>query len=141
MAVTLEDLKDELLITWGNDDMKLQRKLDTAIDIIERYTNQSLTPKTVTRIGNGSNLEFYGAPILNITGAKSVRYNNLGATIHANNGDTIEIELGAVNIKALDEAVIRIASTLYEDGIIDPVKLPSDVQLLVNQFRLDSFVS
>lgn len=141
MAVTLQDLKDELEITWSEDDLKLQRKLDAAIDVIERYTNHSLRAKTITLTSTGKPINFFGAPILSVSGAQRVCYNSTGVTLYAKEGDTISISMGVSDIKALDEAVIRIASTLYEDGEIDAVKLPLDVQLLVNQYRLDDFIS
>ncbi len=138
--VTLDDLKQELLVTWSQDDAKLQRKLNAAIDIVERYTNRSLVSKTVTRRSNGCPIEFYGSPIESITGATRVDYNSLCAIIHAKSGDVVSIELGESDITALDEAVLRIAATLYENGEISEVNLPLDVQLLINQYRLDSFV-
>lgn len=141
MAVTLQDLKDELEITWSDDDLKLQRKLDAAIDVVERYTNHSLVAKTITLTSTGKPIEFFGAPILSVSGAQRECYNNTGVTLYAKDGDVITIDMGVSNIKSLDEAVIRIASTLYEDGEIDAVRLPLDVQLLINQFRLDDFIS
>lgn len=141
MAVTLQDLKDELEITWSDDDLKLQRKLDAAIDVVERYTNQSLVAKTITITSTGKPIEFFGTPILSITGAQRECYHGIGVTLYARDGDVITIDMGVSDIKALDEAVIRIASTLYEDGEIDSVRLPIDVQLLINQFRLDDFIS
>lgn len=141
MAVTLQDLKDELEITWSDDDLKLQRKLDAAIDVIERYTNHSLVSKTITLTSTGRPIDFFGSPILSVSGAQKECYNDMGVALYAKDGDIITISMGVSNIKALDEAVIRIASTLYEDGEIDAVKLPIDIQLLVNQFRLDDFIS
>lgn len=138
--VTIQDLKDELLITWSQDDAKLQRKLNAAIGIVESYTNRSLVSKTVTRRSNGCPIEFYGSPIDSITGATRVDYTSLGAIIHAKSGDTVTIELGESDITALDEAVLRIGATLYENGEISEVTLPLDVQLLINQYRLDSFI-
>ena len=141
MAVTLQDLKDELEITWSEDDLKLQRKLDAAIDIVERYTNHSLKSKTITLTSTGRPIEFFGAPILSVSGAQRECYNDMGVTLYAKDGDVITISMGVSNIKALDEAVIRIASTLYEDGEINTMHLPIDIQLLINQFRLDDFIS
>lgn len=138
--VTIDDLKDELLITWSQDDAKLTRKLNAAINIVERYTNRSLVSKIVTRRSNGCPIEFYGSPIEDITGATQVEYTSLGAMIYAPSGSVVSIGLGESDITALDEAVLRIAATLYENGEISEVTLPLDVQLLINQYRLDSFV-
>lgn len=137
---TINQLKDELAITWNQDDNKLQRKLDAAIGIIERYTNRSLSQKTVTLVSYGRPIEFYGAPILSVTGAKTACYNPMGGTFFADEGDEIEVLLGVSDIPSLTEAVIRVAATLYENGEVSEVNLPVDVQLLVNQFRLDSFI-
>ena len=137
---TLIELKEELGISWNNDDSKLQRKLDAAIRIIERYTNRSLTQKTVTLTSYGYPIEFYGSPILSVTGAKTACYNPMGGTFFADEGDDIEVSLGVSDIPSLTEAVIRVAATLYENGEVSEVNLPVDVQLLVNQFRLDSFI-
>lgn len=137
---TLSQLKEELGITWNTDDAKLQRKLNAAIGIIERYTNRSIVAKTVTLKSYGKPIEFYGDPIISVNGAVSTCYNPLGVTIRAKEGDTVTIQLGASNINSLTEAVIRVAATLYENGEISEVSLPLDVQLLVNQFRLDSFL-
>lgn len=140
VMVTIDDLKDELLITWSQDDAKLQRKLNAAVDIVERYTNRSLVSKTVTRRSNGCPIEFYGSPIESINGATRVEYTSLGAMIYAKSGDVVSIELGESYITALDESVLRIGATLYENGEISEVNLPLDVQLLLNQYRLDSFI-
>ena len=141
IMVNLQDLKDELAITWVEDDAKLTRKLNSAISIIEKYTNQSLVAKTVTLISNGKPKEFLQTPILNITGAKCVEHKAIGVVLYAKHGEEITIELGVSPYTNLYEAVIRLAVYLFEDREINPLNLPEDVQALVNQFRNDNFIS
>lgn len=140
MAVTLQDLKDYLNINFDNDDNKLERKLNAAILIVERYTNHSLVAKTISYTSNGYSKQIYQYPILSITGAESVCYDNLHVTINAKLGDIVTIQLGVSEESNLDEAVLRIAGDLYENVEISEVALPIDVQLLLNQFIRDSFI-
>lgn len=140
MAVTLQDLKDYLNIQFSQDDAKLTRKLNSAIKIVELYTNHSLVAKTITYTSNGRYKEFYGYPILSITGAKSTCYNDLSVIIHSNEGETVTIQLGVSDDANLDEAVLRIAADIYENIEISETTLPLDVQLLLNMSRRDSFL-
>lgn len=141
MAVTIQDLKHELRIDWSEDDIQLTRKLNSAIQIVERYTNQSLKEKTIKLRSYGKWIEFFGAPILEIRHAEKAEYNDMGVCLYAKHGAEIEIDLGVTDLANIDEAVIRIAVSIYEGEEITEVTLPIDVQLLLNQFRLDSFIS
>lgn len=139
--VTLQDLKDYLNIDYDNDDSKLDRKLKSAIRIVERYTNHSLRNRVDKIVSNGLPIQYFFSPIERITGAKEVCYNDVSATIYSKSGDTIEIILGVSDEPNLDEAVLRIASSLYENIEISEITLPLDVQLLINQFRRDDFLN
>lgn len=139
--VALSDLKDYLNIPFNQDDAKLTRKLNAAVRIVELYTNLSLVAKTVTIRGSRRGVVFFGSPIISITGATDTCYNDMSVTIYANDGDTVTVQLGAVDEPNLDEAVLRIAATLYEGIEISEVTLPLDIQLLINQFRHDDFIS
>lgn len=139
--VDLNALKDYLNIDFNQEDAKLTRKLNAAIRIVERYTNLSLVAKTVTIRGSRRGVVFFGSPIISITGATDTCYNDMSVTIYAKDGDNVTVQLGAVDEPNLDEAVLRIASTLYEGIEISEVTLPLDVQLLINQFRHDDFIS
>lgn len=141
MAVTLTDLKDYLNIDYPNDDLKLERKLNAAIRVVEKYTNHSLRDHDIIIIGTGCASEFYGYPIDSITGAERIEYTDMGACVTAKIGDRVTIKMGISEEPNLDEAVLRIASTLYEEIEISETTLPLDVQLLLNQYRLDSFIS
>lgn len=136
--VTIDNLKDYLNIDFNDDNVKLQRKLDASISRIERYTNLSLVAKTVNKRVYGT-FEFYGSPIISITGTPNICYNETGFTATGNG--IIQIELGATDNPMIDEAVLKLAGQLYEDIEIDSVNLPLDIQLLLNQFRNDSFLS
>lgn len=139
--VALSDLKDYLNIDFNQDDAKLTRKLNAAIRIVERYTNLSLVAKTVSIRGSRRGVVFFGSPIISITGATDTCYNDMSVTIYAKDGDTVTIQLGEVDEPNLGEAILRIAATLYEGIEISEVTLPLDVQLLINQFRHDDFIS
>lgn len=139
--VTLSDLKQELRIDWNQDDAQLTRKLNSAIDIIEQYTNQSLVAKSVTLVSNGYPIEFFKTPIINIAGAHKVEHCGIVTILHAKRGDTITIDLGVSTYVNLYEAVIRLAVYLYEDREINAMTLPIDIQGLVNMYRNDNFIS
>src|SRR5690606_41590998 len=48
---TLEQLKEDLRVDFPDDDSILQRNLDAATAIIERYTGLSMSDKTLTFTG------------------------------------------------------------------------------------------
>lgn len=138
--VTLDDLKDYLNVDYNDDNAKLQRKLNSAVRVVERYTNHSLSDKVITYTSNGHCREFYQYPIESVLGAVRVEYKDLSVIVYAKDGDIVTIDLGVSDEPNLDEAVLRIAATLYENIEISEVNLPLDVQLLLNKFRRDSFL-
>ena len=136
--VDLSDLKDALRIDFNDDDDILDRKLKTAIQVVERYTGHSLRDRSITYISDGKRREFFEYPIT-VNGGDVVE-DGFSTFVYAKKGDSVTITFGVSEHENLWEAVIRIASYLYENIDINEVSLPADVQLLINQFRRDSFI-
>lgn len=141
MAVTIEQFKKIARIDYNDDNDELQLYLDASVEFIEKYTNYSLSAKTVTLISNGCPIEYYGYPILSVSGTDKIEYGSLSATLYAPSGSTITVNLGDSNNAILKSAVYSLALTMYESKEISEVTLPVDLQCKINQFRRDSFIS
>lgn len=141
MAVSLVQFKKIARIDYNNDDDELQLYLDASVEFIENYTNYSLSEKSVTLRSKGSPIEYFGYPILSISGATSTHYGDISVLIFAKEGETITIQLGDSNIAILKSAVYSLALTMYESKEMEDIKLPVDLQFKINQFRRDDFIS
>lgn len=141
MSVSLAQFKKIARIDYNNDDDELQLYLDASVEFIEKYTNYSLSEKTVILHSNGSPIEYFGYPILSINGATNTHQGSTSVIIYSKAGDTITIELGDSNIAILKSAVYSLALTMYESKEMEDIKLPVDLQFKVNQFRRDDFIS
>ena len=137
--VDLADLKEALRIDFPDDDNILERKLRTAIAVIERYTSHSLHDHTEVIRSNGCPIEVYKYPIVSVDGG-DVEEMSIKSVIKAPRGSDVTITYGVSEHANLWEAVIRVASYLYENIDINEVSLPADVQLLINQYRRDDFI-
>lgn len=137
--VDLADLKEALRIDFPDDDNILERKLRTAIAVIERYTSHSLHEHTEVIRSNGYPIEVYKYPIVSVDGG-DVEEMSIKSVIKAPRGSDVTITYGVSEHANLWEAVIRVASYLYENIDINEVSLPADVQLLINQYRRDDFI-
>lgn len=138
--VTLDQLKEDLRVDFSNDDAILQRNLDAAMAIVEKYTGYSMTSKSVPyRAVVGHKFKVYMSPVGSVTGGT---YEVCGAyTVITPTQSTVTVNYGSVDYANLNKAVLRIAADLYENVEISEVTLPIDVQLLLNQYRNDSFLS
>lgn len=139
VGVDLADLKEALRIDFPDDDNILERKLRTAIAVIERYTSHSLHEHTEVIRSNGYPIEVYKYPIVSVDGG-DVDEMSIKSVIKAPRGSDVTITYGVSEHANLWEAVIRVASYLYENIDINEVSLPADVQLLINQYRRDDFI-
>ncbi|MNT48687.1 Phage gp6-like head-tail connector protein [compost metagenome] len=138
--ITLEQFKNIARIDFDNDDDELQLYLDGAIEYIENYTNYSLKEKTLTKVSNGCPIEFYGAPVINITGSDRVDNEDFSVLIYAKRGDTVTIELGVNESPLLESCVYSLALSMYETKEMYAINLPVDLQFKINKFRRDSFL-
>lgn len=143
VMVTLDDLKQELLIDFSDFDVSLQRKLDVAIAIIERYTNIIVRERTGAFVSDGCPIKFYEYPIQIISIDKPYKeYKGVDyICIDTEKGANISVKFGDTTtaIPEINEAIIRLAVYLYENKESSSVTLPVDIQLLVNQFRRGLF--
>lgn len=138
--VTLDQLKEDLRVDFSADDAILQRNLDAAIAIVEKYTGYSMFAKSVPyRAVIGHKFKVYMSPIESVTGATYEQCNNY--TVIKPTSTNVTVEYGAVGYANLNKAVLRIAADLYENVEISEVTLPVDIQLMLNQYRNDSFIS
>lgn len=136
---TLEQLKEDLRVDFPDDDSILQRNLDAATAIIEKYTGLSMSDKTLTFTGKDKPFRLFDVyPIDSVDGGTIAEC--AGGYVITPTDSTVVVEVGSVNYPNLDKAVLRIASDLYENIEISEVSLPIDVQLLVNQYRKTSFL-
>lgn len=138
--VKLDQLKEDLRVDFPNDDAILQRNLDAAIAIVEKYTGYSMVAKSVPyRAVIGHKFKVYMSPIESVTGGTYEQCNNY--TVIKPTSTNVTVEYGAVDYANLNKAVLRIAADLYENVEISEVTLPVDIQLMLNQYRNDSFIS
>lgn len=138
--VTIDELKQDLHITYNADDDILQRNLDAAIAIVEKYTSLSIVEKSVpynTVVGH--KFKVYQSPIESVTGGTYTECDTYAVITPMST--TVTVNYGSVNYANLNKAVLRIAADMYENVEISEVTLPIDVQLLLNQYRNDSFLS
>lgn len=141
MAVSLTLFKKIARIDWSQDDEELQLYLDGAVQFIEKKTNVSMSPKVVSYISDGSPREIYDFPILSVTGHEKMHDGILSTVIYSKRGDVVTINLGDANNKILESVSYSVALTMYEQKEIDGVVLPTDVEIKVNRFIRDSFIS
>jgi hypothetical protein len=140
--VTLEQLKEDLRIDYDNDDAILQRNLDAAVAIVEKYTSLSMVDKTLTYpVREGKCIKVYAYPVESVTGGEFKDCYDYTLITPDRDVTTLTVDLGSVDYPNLNKAVLRIAGDLYENVEIDSVTLPIDVQLLINQYRRTSFLS
>lgn len=138
--VTLEHLREDLRIDFPNDDAILQRNLDAAIAIVEKYTGYSMSAKSIPyRAVIGHKFKVYMSPVESVTGGTYEVCNDY--TVITPTQLNVTVNYGSVDYANLNKAVLRIAADLYENVEISEVTLPIDVQLLLNQYRNDSFIS
>lgn len=137
MAITLEGAKQRLQIDFNDDDTILQEMLDSAVQVIEDYTQHSLTLKTVTLKSYGHPISFYQTPIvdINYTDKCKVQHKIDSVVFHAPFGTEIVISLGISDKKQLETAVYQLTAYYYENREPDHARLPSDIQITVNQLR------
>lgn len=141
MAISLDTFKHIARIDYDEDDVELQLYLDSATEIIERYTNHSLRSKVITFVSDGHVREVFESPILSVSGGDIYKTNSMSVIISSRRGDTVAITLGVSDIKSLEYSVYDVALTMYEEKGVTSVKLPLDIQAKINQFRRDDFIS
>lgn len=138
--VTLEQLRQDLRIDFDDDNAILQRNLDAAVAIVEKYTSLVMVARSEQRIAvAGRKFKVFMSPVSSVTGGTFEECNDY--TLITPSATTVTINYGAVNLPNLDKAVLRIAADLYENVEISEVRLPLDIQLMLNQYRNDSFLS
>lgn len=138
--VTLEQLKEDLHVDYSDDNAILQRNLDAAVAIVEKYTSLVMVARSETKIARvGTKFKVFMSPVSSVTGGTFEECNDYALITPT--ATTVTINYGAVNLPNLDKAVLRIAADLYENVEISEVRLPLDVQLMLNQYRNDSFIS
>lgn len=137
---TLEQLKEDLRVDFTDDDSILQRNLDAATAIIEKYTGLSMSDKTLTFTGKDKPFRLFDVyPIDSVDGGTFTECS--GGYLITPTEQVVTVEVGSVNYPNLDKAVLRIAADLYENIEVSEVNLPVDIQILVNQYRRTSFIS
>lgn len=141
MAVSLTLFKKIARIDWNQDDEELQLYLDGAVEFMEQKTNVSMRPKSISYVSDGCAREIYDFPILSVTGYDKMYNGVLSTVIYSKSGDTVNISLGDANNKMLEAVTYSVALTMYEQKEIDGVVLPNDVEIKVNRFIRDSFIS
>lgn len=138
--VTLEQLKEDLRIDFDDDNAILQRNIDAAVAIVEKYTSLVMVARSEQRIASvGKKFKVFMSPVLSVDGGTFEEFDDY--TLITPNATTVTINYGSVSLPNLDKAVLRIAADLYENVEISSVALPIDVQLMLNQYRNDSFLS
>lgn len=140
--VTLEQLKEDLMIAYDNDDAILQRNLDAAVAIVEKYTSLSMVDKSLTYPArDGKCIKVYAYPVESVTGGEFKDCYDYTLITPGAGVTSVTVEVGSVDYPNLNKAVLRISGELYENVEISEVALPIDIQLLLNQYRRTSFLS
>lgn len=135
--ITIEALKSWLRIDFNDDDLTLQTCLDTAKEVIEEYTSHSLHAHTFEVESYGCDIKLYDYPITDIVADDEFkRYNKPDSILlSAPFGTKFVISVGVSDKKQLHSAVYQLASYYYENREPDHVRLPTSIQVTVNQLR------
>lgn len=139
MAITLQEAKDWLRVDDNADDTLITGLISAAESWVQTYTNHVLNPFTMT-VGDGCH-EVYDFP-LNVTahsGSYEVEKRSLKSIFSVSKGSTVTISVGyatpALIPKDLITAAKKLITYMYENRDTYSAELPTDVQVLINQYR------
>ena len=138
-SITLQQAKDWLRVDFDEDDDLISELIDMAQSWIEMYTCHCISKKTITINGNGKCKDIYLYPISNIEeGIEYVEF-SLYTEFKTVYGQSFSIEVGYDDIEDVPKPLIiackKLITFCYENRDTYTAELPTDVQVLINQYR------
>lgn len=144
-VISLAQAKKYLHIdtAFTEDDNDINRFIDTAEQWVEQYTCYVLSPRVMT-LGAGFH-DVYKFPINSVSNPTYlVCSSSLSSTYNVPFGHSLALNVGYTSSSdvppLLLSAVLKIVQYLYDNRDMYEAGLPTDVQILLNQFRRGLFV-
>jgi|GEM_PF-3501288 len=151
-VITLEEAKTALVVDFPDQNDFITRLIQTAVARVEQYTCYALYARDIEIYSNcyrDNTLSTYPIEITGVTKDGSATEYTVGkgalktyvccapySTIAATIGYTDRTEIPA----PLIDACYKIITYLYENRDAYAAQLPSDVQMLLNQYRRDATI-
>lgn len=147
-VISLQQAKDHLVIDFNDYDQQIQGLIETAISLVEQYTDYRLYERVETFYATtcSTNIVTYPITVTDVvneagdvvTGYKT-RNLPLSITLYVPNQSVITADVGYATVgeipHSLVSAAYKIITYLFENKDVYSVGLPVDVQLLLNQWR------
>ncbi len=136
-SITLQQAKDWLRVDFDDDDDLIESLIESAEQWVETYTCHVLSPRDIVLNGTGCAQSVYQYPINTSTVVGNTYSLFTDFTIPT--GQTATINVGYANTalipKPLITAVKKLVNYMYENRDTYTAELPTDVQVLINQYR------
>ncbi len=136
-SITLQQAKDWLRVDFDDDDDLIESLIESAEQWVENYTCHVLSPRDIVLNGTGCAQSVYEYPI-NTSTVVGNTY-SLFTDFTIPNGQTAVVNVGytssALIPKPLITAVKKLVAYSYENRDTYTAELPTDVQVLINQYR------
>jgi len=145
-VISLEAVKNMLAVDFCDDDEQIGLLIDTAVSMVEKYTDHILYYREQVWYSSLKETAISLYPIIDITAtynneptAIGIRYGSLTTYVSCQCGSKITANVGYVDNSFIPSPLIsacyKIIAYLYENRINYTATLPTDVQILLNQWR------
>lgn len=138
-SITLQQAKDWLRIDFDEDDDLIESLIESAEQWVETYTCHVLSPRDIVLHGTGCAQSVYEYPINSVSDGVVGKSYSLFTDFTIPSGQTATINVGYANTalipKPLITAVKKLVNYMYENRDTYTAELPTDVQVLINQYR------
>lgn len=142
--ISLADAKEFLVVDFPDKDKEITRHIKSAVSIVERYTSYMLYERSISYTLPACGYEeIYLYPISFPSGTVTIPQ-TLSVILKGKVGLVVNATVGYSDVTLIPENLIdacyKIITYLFENKDIYEAVLPSDVQLLINQFRRSATV-
>lgn len=147
-VISLQQAKDHLVIDFADFDAQITGLIETAISMVEQYTDYRLYARTETIYATTceTNITIYPIAITGVVNKDNqpvvgykTRNNPLSITLSVPDQSVITSNVGFESIGLIPHSLIsaayKIITYLFENKDAYGATIPYDVQLLLNQWR------
>jgi len=143
-VISLADAKEYLVVDFPDKDKEITRHIKSAVAIVEKYTDYRLYQREISySIGRCGYDEIYDYPIL-FPSDTITEQRILSSIVRGVPGSIVTATVGYSDTTLIPENLIdacyKIITYLFENKDVYEADLPSDVQLLINQFRRNATI-
>jgi len=145
-VISLDAAKNVLAVDFSDDDEQIALLIDTAVSMVEKYTDHMLYWREKTWNATSREVCISSYPIRDISATYNdeptvfgIRYGSLTTYVSCQCGSIISATVGYEDISQIPSPLIsacyKIITYLYQNKDNYTATLPTDVQILLNQWR------